>query len=289
MPCPSRDRIPALLLVVAGLAILVLAGAQMYDLSRERYTYDVSSFDDAYEGFYEYESLSDGGRRVVDSALNASTDEPRVSLADAPEFSSDGGFYYLQYRDEYYCLTVDEGPARGTARVSIERHCSRIDVAGPVVHDASNLSAQGREVFLRALNASDGEFTRYGDTPPDFEGGSDAPELNRGIYFVEYDGDYYRLSVSGRGGFGVGIAMYFFLLVGLTGLCVTVVGAESFYNRRTTLPTVLLAGLGALVALFATGNADLLPVWTPLLFGPSLPLFLVLVVGVLVWFVRSIR
>jgi len=281
----TRDQIPALLLVLAGLSVVLFAGVQIYDLSRTQYTYSISEPD---RDIYRYGELSDGGQELVRTARKTSG-EATVSadeLDAATEFRPDYGPVIVAVDGTYYCIAADTGPRNDGGTVTSDKGCEqRIFGTGPVVHEYASLSPQAQDVVSQTLADSDQEVSIYGDPPPEFEGGSDAPSLNEGIYYIQYQGAYYQLDVVSRGGLGVAFLIHFLFFAGCVGLCLAVVGAVSFSRRQVLVPTVLLVGLTLVLGLFATRNADLLPLEFVLF---DLGIDFVIIAGVLVvWVVYA--
>lgn len=257
----TRRHVPAALLLLVGLALAVSAGVALADQSREQYDYSVTAFDGGdtwyYQGIHRYERLSDPGRTVVDRARNATAEEIAVpdALASAPEFATDGGSSLIAVDGGYLCLDVPYTDAAGPPPVEVDPDCVA-HVDGPVVHEFASLSPTAQAVVERGLADDDGEFTRYGDHPPEFEPASDAPDLNRGIYNVRFDGAYYQVTVFSQGGFGAAILRV--LLAGgvAIGLLLAGVGLASLPRPRVRTPTALLAGVvtvGAPVGLATAG------------------------------------
>ncbi|NLV15317.1 hypothetical protein [Haloarcula argentinensis] len=279
---PTRDQVPALLLILAGIGIVLFAGIQIYDYSRTQHTYFISEPD---RDIYRYGELSDGGQELVRTAHNTSG-ETAVSGAEldaATEFRPDSGPTIVAVDGTYYCIDADRSPRDDGGTVTGDRGCENLIFGtGPVVHDFESLSPQAQDVVSKTLADSDNEVSIYGDSPPEFEGGSDAPSLNEGIYYIQYQGEYYQLDVVSRGGLGIAFLIQFLLFAGFVGLCLAVVGAVSFSRRQVWVPTVLLVGLALVLGLFATRNADLLPLEFVLF---DLAIDFVIIVGglVIVW------
>ncbi|GCF15822.1 hypothetical protein Harman_37570 [Haloarcula mannanilytica] len=256
---PARDQIPALLLVLAGLGSVLFAGVQMYDLSRTQYTYSISDPD---REIYRYGELSAGGQELVRTAHNASG-EVAVSgdgLDAATAFPAKYGPTIVAYEGRYYCIDVDSTERGDGGTVTSDRECERLTFGnGPAVHDFGSLSPEAQDVVERTLEAPDNEVSISGESPPEFESGADAPSLNNGIYLIQYQGEYYRLNVFSRGGLGVALLFQLLFFGGFLGLCLAVVGAVSYTRRQVWLPTILLVGLALVLGLFASRNADLLP------------------------------
>lgn len=279
---PTRDQVPALLLILAGIGLVLFAGIQIYDHSRTQHTYSISEPD---RDIYRYEELSDGGQALVRTAHNTSG-EAAVSAEEldaATEFRPDYGSTIVAVDDTYYCIDAHRGPRDDGGTVTSDRGCENLIFGtGPVVHDFESLSPQAQDVVSQALADSDNEVSIYGDSPPEFEGGSDAPSLNEGIYYIQYQGEYYQLDVVSRGGLGVAFLMQFLFLAGFVGLCLAVVGAVSFSRRQVLVPTALLVGLVLVLGLFATRNADLLPLEF-VLFDLDIEFVIIIVGLVVVW------
>lgn len=256
---PARDQLPALLLVLAGLSLVLFAGVQLYDLSQTQYTYSISDPD---REIYRYGELSEGGQELVRTARNASG-EVTVSgdeLEAAAAFPAEYGPTIVAYEGRYYCIDVDSTVRADGGTVTSDRECEQLTFGnGPVVHDFESLSPEAQDVVERTLDAQGNEVSIYGESPPEFESGADAPSLNNGIYLIQYQGEYYRLDVGSRGGLGVAFLMQFLFFAGFVGLSLAVVGAVSYTRRQVWLPIVLLVGLALVLGLFASRNADLLP------------------------------
>jgi hypothetical protein len=129
------------------------------------------------------------------------------------------------------------------------------------VTNVTALSPEGRAAFRNALESEDGTYVvrDEADRPPDLFY-SDHAEIDRGIYVVRSQGEYYRLSTSAGGGFGF-IAYGIKLLLGAVGVLFALVGGASLYLGRERLPIAAWAGLGgvALVFLLRTLRLGVVP------------------------------
>lgn len=133
----------------------------------------------------------------------------------------------------------------------------------------SNLSPEGQRAFRNAVEATDGEYVvrDEAEKPREFSYGDHA-EVNRGIYFVRYGGEYYRLDTAAGGGLGF-LALWIRLALGGIGVFLALVGGVSLARGDERTPLAVWAGLGGaavlplLVALFpgvvAAGYLQLLP------------------------------
>lgn len=258
----TRSQVPAVLLVLLGLGIALYAGVQVVDLSRDQYTYSVSTFDGEYDTVYTYSTLSAEGKTVVEPVLNAS--EPNVTVpgdpTPAPEFYDESRTYYILFADTYYCLDYEPSQP-GYVSITAEQRCHQGtgEDSAPVVYRFSTLSSDGQAVFLTALNASGNERTRYGPSPPEFESGGDTPSLNAGEYLIRYEGTYYQLSVTTPGPLYTGLALGYFTLVGSVGLALAAVGSLCSLSGRTKLPIALLAGVVVVAGPVLLENLGALP------------------------------
>jgi hypothetical protein len=245
--------------VLAGVGLVVFAGVQMYDLSRTQYTYSISDPD---REIYRYGELSEGGQELVRTARNT-TGEATVSGDDldaATSFPAEYGPTIVTYEGRYYCIDVDRTERDDGGTVTSDRECERLTFGnGPVVHDFGSLSSDAQYVVVQTLDDPNNEVSIYGASPPEFDSGADALSLNNGIYYIQYQGEYYRLNVFSRGGLGVALLFQLLFFGGFLGLCLTVVGAVSYTRRQVWLPTILLVGLALVLGLFVSRNADLLP------------------------------
>lgn len=134
----------------------------------------------------------------------------------------------------------------------------------------ADLSPEGQTAFLETLDASDDTYIvrDEAEKPPEFFY-SDHAELNRGIYVVQYQGAYYRLTTSAGGGLGF-VAYGIKLLVGGLGVLLAAVGGLALVREDERTPRAVWAGLGAVTALFVVrglapslvpaGLAQILPV-----------------------------
>jgi len=257
---PARNQIPAMLLVLAGVGLVVFAGVQIYDLSRTQYTYSISEPD---HDIYRYDDLSDGGRELVRTARNT-TGEATVSAAKvdaAAEFPAEYGPAIIAYEERYYCIDVDSGERSEGYTVTSDKGCEQLTFSnGPIIHDFRSLSSEAQNVVVETLNDPDNEVSIYGGSPPEFDSGGDAPSLNNGIYYIQYQGEFHRLNVYTRGGLGVAIMMQVLFFGGFVGLCLAIVGAVSYSHQQVWLPTILLVGLALVLGLIVSRTTDLLPI-----------------------------
>ncbi|MFB6125481.1 MAG: hypothetical protein ABEJ59_05935 [Halanaeroarchaeum sp.] len=130
---------------------------------------------------------------------------------------------------------------------------SAIPDRADVMHYA-NLSPEARAAIDDALHG-DGVIRGRADRLSEFFY-SDHASLGRGLYFVERDGSYYRLTTFAGGGFFLAGLLVNGALFAL-GLAVGAVGALSFRTDRRRLPTVFGAfGVHVLGASFVAPVAN---------------------------------
>ena len=112
-----------------------------------------------------------------------------------------------------------------------------------------SLSPEGQHVVEKAVE-TDGSYVVYrrGNVPEEFFY-SDYAELGQGLYYVEYEGDHYRLYTGATAGFSFFYWFYESLLA-LLGLAVGAVGYRT-YRGGSPRPALGLAIVG--VALLAGG------------------------------------
>jgi hypothetical protein len=110
-----------------------------------------------------------------------------------------------------------------------------------------DLSPEGQRAFQKAVE-NDGSYLVYreGNVPEEFFY-SDYARLGKGIYYVEYRGDHYRLSTAAGGGFPFDYWFYEALLAAF-GLAVGVVGRRT-YRGSSPWPAVALVVLGVALLL----------------------------------------
>lgn len=113
----------------------------------------------------------------------------------------------------------------------------------------SNLSPEGQRAFRNALEAPDGEYVvrDEAEKPREFVY-SDDVEVNRGIYVVRYEDEYYRLSTGAGGGLGF-LARWIRVALGGTGVFLALVGGGSLARGDERTPLAVWSGLGGLFAL----------------------------------------
>lgn len=251
----SRQQLPGVLLLLAGLGLVVVAGVAMSDYSQEKHRYDVSTLDGDDEGVFTYAELSDDARGAVDAALSTPENETIVGGDLGPELGS-GGRYLLGYRGDYHCLnTYVEDGQRGTS-VDVEHDCSWLPASGPAVHSFLNLSEDGKTAFRSAFRDAERTVWLVGDTPPEFQSGGDAPVLGYGIYFVRYQGSVYELRVA-SGGVGAAFGLLFAFGAGLAGMLIAAIGAQASHRGYVRRPSAIL------VAVAVVFGPDLLPIADP--------------------------
>jgi hypothetical protein len=217
----SRAHLPAVLLLVVGLGIALYCGGQVYDLSRTEYTYDASEFDGEFESVYAYSALAEESKTVTQFALNSS-ETPVTVTGDrsnpTPEFyvGIGSGTYYIVDEDTYYCLEFSKSASGnvqaigGNVSVRGQEQClqnASEDGLG-FYPEYSALSGDAQAVVEGAVETAGDEFTQYGSSPPEFDSGTDAPSFGNGYYVVQYEGTYYRLSVSTRGPLYTAFGLY---------------------------------------------------------------------------------
>ncbi|MFC7167580.1 hypothetical protein [Halospeciosus flavus] len=98
-----------------------------------------------------------------------------------------------------------------------------------------NLSASGQALFRRALASEDGTATVYGSSsaPPAFTFVDDHATAGRGLYYVEYHGDWYFVTASVDSGLPAGSLSS--LALGAVGLFLLVTGAVGLRTARERL------------------------------------------------------
>ena len=114
-----------------------------------------------------------------------------------------------------------------------------------------SLSPEGQRAVRKALESPGESVTVRGEAnkPPEFFY-SDNSNLNRGRYFIQYQGEYYELYTAAGGLYGDYVALAAYCLAG--GVLVTV-GLFGFSSPRPRLPVVVLVGLLACWATFELG------------------------------------
>jgi hypothetical protein len=119
------------------------------------------------------------------------------------------------------------------------------------VLEYSSLSPEGQRAFRNALEAPDGEYVvrTEAEKPREFVYG-DHVEVNRGIYFVRYRGEYYRLDTGTGGGLGF-LALWIRLALGGIGASLALVGGVSFARGDERTPLAVWAGIGSVAVLAA--------------------------------------
>jgi hypothetical protein len=138
------------------------------------------------------------------------------------------------------------------------------------VLEYSSLSPEGQRTFRNALEAPDGEYVvrTEAEKPREFSY-SDHAEVNRGIYVVQYRGEYYRLSTETGGGVGF-LARWIKLALGGIGASLALVGGVSLVREDERTPLAVWAGIGSVAVLallvwafpgaVAAGYVQLVPV-----------------------------
>lgn len=263
MPAHRFDRryVPAILVVVLGLGLAVVAGAGLYEHSRPKYTYGVTAYDTDDEttfldGVYETSELSDPARAVVAAARE---DTRRIDTSDldaAPEFDTSRSRYLLRNGSDERCLSVDSTES-GLASLG---PCMERRPAVEPVYEFAALSDEARAIVRRVLNESDGSFVRYGQTPPEFVGGTDVPALGRGVYVVEADERYYELTVFSMRGPGTRFLQSILLGSLVAGGTLAVAGAVALRRRLVAFPLAVLLGIAPIGASVALSQTSLLSV-----------------------------
>lgn len=132
---------------------------------------------------------------------------------------------------------------------SVESVSEREIPEGADVMEYSALSPEGQRAFRKTLESPDDSYVvrDEAEKPPEFFY-SDYAELNRGIYVVRYQGEYYRLSTSSGGGLGF-LAYWIKVGLGVIGAFLALVGGVSLARGDERTPLAVWAGLGSLVAL----------------------------------------
>ena len=119
-----------------------------------------------------------------------------------------------------------------------------------------SLSSDAKHAFQKAVE-NGGSYVVYHErnVPGDFFYSTDYSELGKGIYYVQYEGDYYRLGTFAGGGFPF-VYWFYEALLAAFGLAVGVVGYRT-YRGGSTWPAVALVVLG--VALLLGGPLTRFP------------------------------
>jgi hypothetical protein len=256
----SRAQLPALLLVVIGLSLVMVGGVQATDLLQKEYTYDVDEFegnpypDAAGNNAYMYSSLSNESKAVTQTALNSSRTSVTVTgdrESPTEEFDVGSGPYYILHDGGYYCLEFRQSGAgeirtlSGNLSVSADQQClqnTTPEYRGFYPNESA-LSSDARDVLASAIEAPDGEISRSGPSPSEFDDGADSPSFGSGRYVVQYEGTYYKLSVSASGSSFDVFVLWYLLFIGAFGLGITATGWECYKRDRVTEPAALLSGI----------------------------------------------
>jgi hypothetical protein len=156
---------------------------------------------------------------------------------------------------------------------SIERIDQREIPGEADVRQYEDLSPEAQGAVDRSLADPDGSATVYGEAnePPEFFY-SDYTDYGRGIYVIQKDGTYYRLTTYAGGGL-LPTGLITAAALALTGVAVGAAGVAGWGRERTRTPLVFAGGglavLAAAVASFSPagpfGAADL---FVPLLAVP---------------------
>jgi hypothetical protein len=155
---------------------------------------------------------------------------------------------------------------------------SEVPTEADVLRYAS-LSAEAKAA-IRDARTDDGVVYGEANVPPEFFY-SDYAHLNEGIYYIEQNGTYYRLTTYAGGGlFPIDLFLKWGLI--LLGLGIGLVGYVSLFDRRLWLPAGfgVYGGLVLLGAVFQPGRGVTLGADS----GPILVLALVGIVTALVAF-----
>lgn len=147
-----------------------------------------------------------------------------------------------------------------------------------------DLSENGKTAFRNAVEDDEGSYTvhRERNVPDEFFY-SDNSHLGKGIYYVQYQGDHYRLNTMSGGGF-VFVVWFYQALLAVFGVTLAAVGGRVLGYRQSPWSAVVLS-------LFAVA----LLVGSPLLrfpFGEALwkdAVMLAPVVGGVMVFVPQLR
>jgi hypothetical protein len=117
------------------------------------------------------------------------------------------------------------------------------------VLEYSDLSPAGQRAFRNAREAPDGEYVvrDEAEKPREFVY-SDHVEVNRGIHFVRYRGEYYRLDTGTGGGLGF-LARWIRLALGGIGTLLALVGGVSLARGDERTPLAVWAGIGSVAVL----------------------------------------
>lgn len=104
-----------------------------------------------------------------------------------------------------------------------------------------NFSADGKTAFRKAVEDDEGHYVVYyeSNVPEEFFY-SDYSNLGKGLYYVQYQGNYYRFSTYAGGGFPFTYWFYEGLLA-LFGLTLAVVGHRTYEHRESSWPAVALS------------------------------------------------
>lgn len=259
----TRRHVPAILAVAVGLGLVVGAGVWVWDLSREKYSYDLTPVGESgeytvFDEVYATDDLSPAGRTVLERARNASGESASVTdlVATAPEFGGTGD-YVVWNGSQVACLRLSSSRWNNDTDARHEPSCRTDD--GQVVREFEALSVDAQAVVRAGLSDPDGRFVRYGETPPEFVHGTDVSQLNRGIYLVAYEGEYYELQIYTHRGFSTLFLQ--FLLGGavVAGAGVAGAGGLSYRRRRARPAVAALAGPGVGGVLVVLASLGVIP------------------------------
>lgn len=245
------NRLPAILLVAVGLAVIAWSGAAIYDEAapfRAQDSYLAFEAEDLEGRTYEFEELSPGARNLTRAALR---DEIPTRSPVPPEFAADGSEdgaetapsqrerfvdYYVRDRGDVHRLGVS---ANATTVTVVERS------AGPTnweFYAYEALTDREREVVDRAIDSSS---TIHGPDAAELPHFDAKPRTGTGQYVVSRNGQPYSVAVEDGTG-----PRFWLLVLGpilLLGIGSVVVGAIGYRLSATAGPAAALAGMVTLL------------------------------------------